>query len=351
MDIYSFLNSRDIETHCREINHTWNPFDMAVIIGISNRPKTDKHKAWRELIEQYPDMPTPKGYHHESYPSLHEKLQEAIAFDEVYYESAKALLKEPVQGAVYLYGINGDDVYDYAFSSLESMFANIVEDWEREEVSRIQVKKIFVDDCNNEKGALNAYLDYDRNILDITALVSEEVFAQWFPNINQGSGQIFTDDFFVLIPTPFKSGDILTYVHNPDNPYRYIPENEDIIFVLDEIDYNIPSVLERRLRYEGDSTDMTATCYLVGYESLLTQDATMGYDRFEYYRGKLKDSERLLQYVSWYLKDEISLSALLSMQCRIYFQDRIKNDLDVSGWLFPENHIIAKEHVDHEQNE
>ena len=61
MDIYSYLNSRDVAEHCRKINKTWNPFEMAVIIGRSCRPAKDKRGAWRELIENYPDMSVCRG--------------------------------------------------------------------------------------------------------------------------------------------------------------------------------------------------------------------------------------------------------------------------------------------------
>jgi len=82
MDIYSYINSKDVAVHCREIDKTWTPYEMAIIISRSNRTMDEKHAAWRELITDYPDMPTPKSLHYKSYDSLHVKLLEAIGCEE-----------------------------------------------------------------------------------------------------------------------------------------------------------------------------------------------------------------------------------------------------------------------------
>ena len=81
MNIYDFLNSRDVAAYCREINKTWNPFEMAVIIGRSRCTMAEKHKAWCELINEYPDMPTPENTHYESCGSLHKKLAETMDYE------------------------------------------------------------------------------------------------------------------------------------------------------------------------------------------------------------------------------------------------------------------------------
>ena len=48
MGIYSFIRSPDVAAHCRAIGKTWNTYEMAVIIGRSNRTREDRHEAWRE---------------------------------------------------------------------------------------------------------------------------------------------------------------------------------------------------------------------------------------------------------------------------------------------------------------
>ena len=58
MDIYRFLDSSEVvKAHCREIGKIWNTYEMALIIGHSTQPRDERLKAWRELIDNYPDMP------------------------------------------------------------------------------------------------------------------------------------------------------------------------------------------------------------------------------------------------------------------------------------------------------
>jgi len=71
MDIYSFFRSADVAAYCRELNKTWNTYEMAIIIGRSQKTKAEKHEAWRDLIDNYPDMPTPKN----RFESIHMELK------------------------------------------------------------------------------------------------------------------------------------------------------------------------------------------------------------------------------------------------------------------------------------
>lgn len=132
MDIYSFINSPDISGYCQKIQKTWTPFEMAVIIGISKRSMAEKLTAWRELIKDYPDMPTPEGYHHKSYPSLHKKLKEAIAYEEVYAKRAYEILKKTDPDALYTYKISEND-WESVFTDFDLAFSDMQNCYERGE--------------------------------------------------------------------------------------------------------------------------------------------------------------------------------------------------------------------------
>lgn len=341
MDIYSFINSLDISEYCRKIKKIWTPFEMAVIIGISKRPMSEKLTAWRWLIMDYPYMSTPEGYHHESYPSLHKKLEQAIAYEEVYEKRAFAVLKQHDRDAVYSYKIDGSD-WKSVFTDFDLAFSYIKNHYECEEAHTIQVKKFFLNDADNKKGGIQACLDYDGSLISIDIYASEELREKWFSDVAYGASLIFSDDFYVIIPTPFKRGDILTIKN-------YFMGKEPIIFVLNSIDYDDPKANEKRLRYEGDSTDMTAGGYFMGGDGILTQELIIPYSDCEYYRGKLEGENRLLQYISWYLRDEIALPALLIMCSRIMLEHHIDTALNPCQWAFPKEHIIADGQVAHEK--
>ena len=97
MDIYSFISSKDVAAHCRETGKTWNTFEMAVIIGRSDRTREEKHAAWRELIGNYPDMPTPGN----RFGNIHQKLESIMSIEERELE----LFKTPGPGVFYKYSI------------------------------------------------------------------------------------------------------------------------------------------------------------------------------------------------------------------------------------------------------
>ena len=59
MDIRSFINSQDltnIAKHCRAIGHEFTPLETALIVYLSRKPLTERHKAWQEIIDTQPDM-------------------------------------------------------------------------------------------------------------------------------------------------------------------------------------------------------------------------------------------------------------------------------------------------------
>ena len=64
MDITEFINSKDIRNYHREINYKYSPLQAAWLIYQSARNTiTEKHLAWKELIDSMPDcLMQDKGY-------------------------------------------------------------------------------------------------------------------------------------------------------------------------------------------------------------------------------------------------------------------------------------------------
>jgi hypothetical protein len=155
---------------------------------------------------------------------------------------------------------------------------------------------------------------------------------------------MFTDDFYIIIPTPFKRGDILTYTAPP----FFDSAGPSKTFVLDYLDHEkFPHIIEDvKHGRSRDGSDMIGWGYYVDADGMTREDYMFSYDRFGYYRGKLEGANRLLQYISWYLKGELHLTELLQIQCSVY------NDFDVSSWIMPEGHNGADGQADHlEQRE
>ena len=105
-DIYSFIEPKETADYCRSLGQTWNPFEMAVIIGRSSRSLFEKHSAWNQLIADYPDMPTHANFRNPSYKSFHEKLTEYME----YQNRVLALLKKQEKGASYNWHFRTDEI-------------------------------------------------------------------------------------------------------------------------------------------------------------------------------------------------------------------------------------------------
>jgi hypothetical protein len=113
------------------------------------------------------------------------------------------------------------------------------------------------------------------------------------------------------------------------------------IFVAESFSRDDERLHAMHLR-RGDSSDMLAWGLMVSEAGALYGDHVFAPDSFEYYHGKLEGNARLLHYVSLYMKDEIGLPELLTMQSRILMENLLKNELrvDMHGCCIPEEYLI-----------
>ena len=340
MDIYSYINSRDVAEYCRTTSKVWTQFEMAVIIARSKRSITEKHAAWRELMRNYSDMPTPENMHYRSYDSLHKKLAEVIDYEERLVE----LFKTTKDGAVYTHQVwlNKDHSYSKSvFPNFEEAVAGARENWHRGEGHSI--KKMFF----GNEGTIESYIDYDGNIYDLYMDDnSKKLFFQIEPD---DSFDRFVDDFFIDIPVPFKLGDILVY---RDRRYK----NESI-FVLKSPGSDEPTIAERyNSEDSGDVRELLGWGYFLRDNGMLYGGHIPLRDHLEYYRGKLEGNQRLLHYVNLYLtnddKRKIDLPELLTMQCRIRSEHQMNSDFLIDGHgCFVSERDLAENRLTQEEKE
>ena len=338
MDIYGFINSMDVAEHCRDIGKTWNPFETAVIIGRSHRPMADRHGAWRWMTGNLPDTPTPANMNFKGLPSLHGVINEVIGYE----ESLLKLLKESDGGAVYAYGVRGcDHGSGSVFSGYEPALSHMKERYGRSEAPFVTLRKLYIDD----KATVEAFLDYDGNVYSLSATGDGEFLDGLVPGADGGKRSMyeffFNDGFYADIPLPFVKGDMLTPA---ESPYG---NGEKAAMVLECTSREDVERLARRLRYEtSDGTDMLACCLRVDGGGLLYADHDSYGDCLEYFRGELKGSDRLLHYVSLFIKGELQLPELMVMQMRMFMQNQLDGNMttDTHGFRIPANHIPGNLH-------
>ena len=90
MDIYEFINSRDIQEYLKEIQYSFDPLQQAFLVWQSGRHTlTQKHEAWKELIATLPDMEVPERINCRAWKSLNKMLQDYMDLENKYIDHFK----------------------------------------------------------------------------------------------------------------------------------------------------------------------------------------------------------------------------------------------------------------------
>ena len=283
MDIYKFINSRDVAHHCRKIKKIWNPFEMAVIIGRSFCPLNERLAAWEGIITSYSDMPTPVNESYDSFPSLHKALTDLIAIEKIALKQFKLV----EDGAEYSYDaiIHENKQPDSGFPTLDSCTDAIQRNWNRGEIAALIVAK----DLPGDDGRMSYLVNYDGELLYPTFLLDD---VAWLFEDYDLDEILYLPDFmnkpiYIDIPVPFMPGDIVGA--------RY-PQQIGIF------DYEMYGVLEKM-----------ATDYIGGLVHLVdgrgkVSKSLIESDCLEHYRGKLNENSKTLRYLSAYLASRNRMS-------------------------------------------
>lgn len=282
MDIYNFINSKDIRKHLQEISYKFTPVEMAWLIWqCEDATLEEKHKAWQEIIDTMPDVPFETN--EKSYDSLHKFLNE-------YMELENKCIDEIVNAK--------DDnlFYECSIQSKSDLICRLYLNYES---------------CLHtiEKELLNQNIEIENNIC-ISMRHENESHAHTCIVLNTKGEimNIYSDALFkinritfenvrFIFPTPFVKGDILWNPHSLDiNP-----------FVLEET-----------------HSDMLVWGYSTGVNGQLYEDCTATYMNVEYYNYKLKDTDRVLKVLSDYLKGEMDIVKFVSMYHQIVLENYAK---------------------------
>lgn len=303
MDIYQFIDSKDIREHCRKLGHRFNTVESAYLVWQSrNTSLAEKHEAWREIIDTMPDMEW--SHAGEDWGSIHRCIErymeledrmvedfyqtdETIRFEEgtlgsgdKKFTSVEELLKAKKSGKLKL--IDGYKALEKPF---EILFGNSFEVCKRKR--RSQGPDLATARFSKDTFALVSVTGRD------DALSEEE----W-----QFRG-IF-NRMWVYIPTPFQTGDIVVAPDGPAVLYDWmlVPENKEYI---------------QRMEREGDQSDMYIPIMFMdrGISSKFDYAVACSqafYLRLEYYRQELPPEHSFITALSSYCAGELELPKLLS---------------------------------------
>ena len=313
IDIYNFINSPDVADYCREIGKVWTPFEMAVIIGRNTRHSMEeKHEAWRELIADYPDMPTPATPGYPRFESLHQKLAEVISYE----ERALALFLSPEAGTFYTNDTKGYDPFDDAdtFPDYESAISELMDDLkymrDLHRIQRILMKKIYI----GSEHRIDCYFDLDGNVLCLFVACYDERFPdidfEAFMDLSPGFNN--EEAYYVDIPVPFQRGDLLQckrYAWEYDEPFvlERLADRERLYKMVNGMTDSHGADDDWDERSKDSAYGLR---YSVNRNGKLCAEVEYENDCLVYYQGELNGPQRLLKYISLCMQGEMNLYSL-----------------------------------------
>ena len=297
MDIFRFINSKDIREHLRSIGYEFNSLEAAWLIYQCHDATIDeKHKAWNELIETMPDCPIEKRLNTVAQDSLHAFLRQYIELEDRYLNEfcderhADTFNDDKpfVYKIKYIYEDGTENGWDTVFSCLNALYESIMEP--EEDVTSIQCTKMQIDRLDSRQIAyLNPSFEFLR--LDPGRIDSDKEWDLF--------GGVF-DGLWFEFPTPFQKGDI---VWNPDQPEGFCAGPFVITGVcLDDIESD---KTKENIRKDGDSSDMCAGGFFLNEDGSIYGECMSNYMDLEFYNKELTGSNRTLTALSNFLKDEI----------------------------------------------
>ncbi len=311
MDSSKFINSKDIRNHLVSTGYVFTTLETAWLIFQCNHiTLQDKHAAWQELIDSMPDCQVAERPNCKEIKSIHQYLTDYIALQNKYLD----LFRQVDIGWIYqlrscFYEDDGWINEERCFSSL-SLCLEYVNSKRSDSIRWIITKRKL--DARNRL----IQVEYERGnrIVDL--------FVQGSPEEDIEVDICSLYGLWFNFPTPFQKGDI---IWNPSQKRTNFMAGPIAVLGagLGPSNESNEALIKNHLE-NGDNTDMNVWGYFASEEGTVYQEVDYNYMDYEYYRGELPENAKILQYVSAYLKDELSLEMLLKTYH--YLCDRLRTE-------------------------
>lgn len=301
MDIFRFINSRDIREYLKIRNYPFTSLEAAWLI-YQCRCATikEKHEAWQELIQTMPDCAVAERPHTAHHESLHQFLKEYIRTE--------------------------DEILDWFFRNEKDAIYNC-EFWEY--AMWCPGGEYF----DSFQKCLKAYTD--RRLGKMTFKITKQILnsdqctyvifsadneplkfdTSWYP---EGGDEILYGVLGGLefdFPTPFIKGDILC----ESEVYEMNPSLRADLFVITDL----PACSKNESYRDG--CRMKVWGFFLKYDGTLQYEDMYNYMNLEYFRGELSGKKRILKALSNYIKGEIDVGLFANAYHKILCEEYAKS--------------------------
>ena len=352
MDIYRFLDSNDIRAHLQSLRYDFTLPEAAFLVWqCATAALSEKHAAWRELIQTMPDCRMEQRRNMCEIQSMHGFLQEYIELEE-------KLLRDfhRESDAVYFYnilrrdedfcdGFSESEKYKRAFPTFSDCHAAVEEDIcdnGSEDILYIYIKRQLLSEPNC---FMTVCLNNRLEIMDISDFRCYPLTARELELIVAFEGMGFA------FPTPFRRGDLVCQKHSLKA--WHCPQN--VCYVLDSIaawtnremqengfwrsrsDTQDMDRLHQMLLKDGDVTDMSLSAYSVEDRQIIF-DNVGWYLSLERFDGTLTGEQRALYPLRDLLNGKIRPDMFLDALRVLRADEEAKN----TAWI-RENLLYDKE--------
>lgn len=348
MNLYRFINSKDVRTHLEQLGYEFNSLEAAwLIYQCRTASIEEKHKAWGELIATMPDCRIEERDYFVKRDSLHEFLKDYMSLE-------KKLLETFYQeGDSFVYTIhfcyhNANELFwetnrNRMFKTCRNCLDYAAE--HSDECSHLVIRKHKLNDTefleltmlpDQTKISISVSTSKSRSIHP-EGLLCEKEYDLYYRSF---SGLCF---FF---PIPFKKGDILW------DPTAMIGgQLSPRVFISTYLETEPEEEREKNLE-RGDVNGMGVHGYHfdpeIGFTDIEVLETTgnalyssMNYMNLEYFPFELKNQYRILKAASSYVKGEMRLPLFVQAYHQILNEEAIPVNLQLMEEEYEEDLSMA----------
>ena len=337
MDVYRFINSKDVADHLRAIGRGFDAYEAAYFVErCADATLDEKVSAWREIADTMPDCPTAWDHNHERRESTHGFLREYInlqrrMLDDFEKKGGFVYIVRKMRYSKWPEGIvrDGDDLWieesPYPYSSLAKCIGHLRAEREDggDEFDRYVVSRAKVDFAEEPYALYNneIVLDGDFQPMEVSVggLDEHDADLRWSLH-----------DAFIEMPVPFMRGDIVIDRKAP-SPHPFVFEGLKFWNSAELAEHGFAALPADRAakhdervarcdeRHSWDDSHMVACGYELGSHysgGPLEDPCDLCYDVFgacsnyldlEYYLGPFEDELKMLQIASKHMKGELDV--------------------------------------------